>query len=69
MPSSSGSAVGRLLALGHRRCSFSSSKLPLLDLLVDQEVGVADLLDPHAAQHLPDDHLDVLVVDLTPWSR
>src|SRR5438105_3680558 len=36
----------------------------LLHLLVDEEVGVAHLLDAHAAQHLPDDGLDVLVVDL-----
>ena len=36
---------------------------PLLDLVADQEVGVAHLLDAHAAQHLADDHLDVLVVD------
>ena len=35
----------------------------LLDLLVDQEVRVADLLDAHAAQHLTHDDLDVLVVD------
>ena len=37
---------------------------PLLDLLVDQEVGVAHVGDAHPAQHLPDDGLDVLVVDL-----
>ena len=36
---------------------------PLLDLLADQELGVADLLDADAAQHLPHDDLDVLVVD------
>jgi hypothetical protein len=35
----------------------------LLDLLVDEEVRVADVLDAHAPEHLPDDHLDVLVVD------
>ena len=35
----------------------------LLDLLVDQEVRVADVLDAHAAQHLTNDDLDVLVVD------
>jgi hypothetical protein len=34
-----------------------------VDLLVDQEVGVADLLDLHRAHHLADDDLDVLVVD------
>src|SRR5919204_191921 len=36
----------------------------LLHLLVDEEVRVAHFLDAHAAQHLPDDGLDVLVVDL-----
>ena len=35
----------------------------LLDLLVDQEVGVAHVLDPDATEHLPNDDLDVLVVD------
>ena len=35
-----------------------------LDLLVDEEVGVAHVDDADAAQHLPHDHLDVLVVDL-----
>ncbi len=43
----------RVLALEH----------VLLDLLVDQEVGVTHLLDAHAAQHLAHDDLDVLVVD------
>ena len=37
---------------------------PLLDLLVDQEGGVADVGDAHPAEHLPDDGLDVLVVNL-----
>src|SRR5437867_1387242 len=36
---------------------------PLLYLVADQEVGVTHLLDAHPAQHLPDDDLDVLVVD------
>src|SRR5262249_4818324 len=36
---------------------------PLLHLIADQEFGIADVLDAHATQHLPDDHLDVLVVD------
>ena len=35
----------------------------LVDLLLEQEVGVADFLDLHPAQHLPDDGLDVLVRD------
>ena len=35
-----------------------------IDLLLEQEVGVADFLDLHPAQHLPDDDFDVLVVDV-----
>ena len=35
----------------------------LLDLLVDEEVRVADVLDANAAEHLTNDDLDVLVVD------
>jgi hypothetical protein len=35
----------------------------LLDLLVDEEVRVADVLDADAPEHLPNDDLDVLVVD------
>ncbi len=35
----------------------------LLDLLVHQEIGVTDLLDANAAEHLANDGLDVLVVD------
>mgnify|MGYP003693767193 CR=1 FL=1 len=38
-------------------------KAPLLDLIADQKFSVADLFDAHAAQHLADDHFDVLVVD------
>src|SRR5215467_11191669 len=34
-----------------------------LDLLARDEARVARILDLHAAQHLPHDHLDVLVVD------
>src|SRR5215470_9822554 len=35
----------------------------LVDQLADHELGVADLLDAHAPQHLAHDDLDVLVVD------
>src|SRR5467141_3791107 len=35
----------------------------LVDQLTDHELGVADLLDAHAPQHLAHDDLDVLVVD------
>jgi len=41
-------------------------ELAALDLVVEQETGVANLLDAHTAQHLADDHLDVLVVNLDP---
>ena len=34
-----------------------------VDLLLEQEVGVANLLDLHPAEHLADDGLDVLVRD------
>jgi hypothetical protein len=67
MPSRSGSATaGR-----PPRAMTARSLLEdvLLDLLVDEEVRVADVLDADAAQHLADDHLDVLVVDATPCSR
>ena len=62
MPRSSGSAIaGRAAALD------DPLVLPLedvlLDLLVDEEVRVADVLDADAAQHLANDDLDVLVVD------
>ena len=41
-----------------------SEQLRALDLLAGDVVGVARVLDQHAAQHLANDHLDVLVVDL-----
>ena len=62
MPSSSGSATAGLTAARDDLLVLALEHV-LLDLLVDQEVGVADLLDAHAAQHLADDRLDVLVVD------
>ena len=63
MPRMSGSNVA---------CSFfaffTRSVLPLEDGLVDelarQEVRVAGVLDAHLLQHLADDQLDVLVVDV-----
>ena len=62
MPSSSGSAMAGCAALAEHALVLLL-EAPLLDLVADQELGVADVLDAHAAQHLPDDHLDVLVVD------
>ena len=63
IPRSSGSARGRLAALAEHALVLFLEDV-LLDLLVDEEVGVAHILDPHAAEHLTDDDLDVLVVDL-----
>src|SRR6185437_5159719 len=40
------------------------AEVELVHLLVHQEFGVADVLDPHPAHHLADNHLDVLVVDV-----
>ena len=63
MPSSSGWPVaGRPPAGDHALVLFEEAEL--VDLLVDQELGVADILDLHPPHHLPDDDLDVLVVDV-----
>ena len=63
MPSSSGRPVAGRPPSSITR-SFSSSEAEPVDLLVEQELGVADVLDLHPAQHLADDHFDVLVVDV-----
>ena len=62
MPRSSGSAIAGRPPRSITRCVLALEDV-LLDLLVDEEVGVADVLDAHAAQHLTNDDLDVLVVD------
>ena len=62
MPSSIGRADGRLAARGDDALVLLLEP-EAVDLLVDQELGVADLLDLHGAHHLADDDLDVLVVD------
>ena len=62
MPRSSGSAIAGLAAALDDPLVLLLEDV-LLDLLVDQEVGVADVLDAHAAEHLANDDLDVLVVD------
>ena len=65
MPSRSGSHGGRLACPRPPSRWFASSKRDPLHVLADQEVGVADVVDhAHLAQHLADDDLDVLVVDL-----
>jgi hypothetical protein len=52
IPSSSGCAVaGRPPALNHALVLLEEPEL--VRLLVDQELGVADILDPHPPHHLP----------------
>ena len=62
MPRSSGSAMAGLAAALDDALVLPLEDV-LLDLLVDEEVRVAHVLDADAAQHLADDDLDVLVVD------
>ena len=52
-----------------RRAAFSSLEIELVDLVAPEERGVARFGDVHLAEHLADDDLDVLVVDLTPCRR
>ena len=56
-------ARGRLAAFGER-LGVVRVEFELVDLLADQEVGVAAVDDLDLLQHLTHDHLDVLVVDL-----
>ena len=51
MPSSSGSYVGGAAALG-LDLLVGLDQVPLVDVLADQVVGVARILDAHPAQHL-----------------
>ena len=63
IPSSSGCAVaGRPPSPDHPLVLLEEAEL--VHLLVDQELGVADILDLHPPHHLPRDDLDVLVVDV-----
>ena len=62
MPRRSGRALAGLPRLLHDLLVLRLED-ELVDLLVDQEVGVPDLLDLDPAEHHPDDRLDVLVVD------
>ena len=54
----------RQLACGRCHAVVGFQQLRTLHLLADDVVGVAGFDDLHAAQHLANDHLDVLVVDL-----
>ena len=63
MPSSSGRpCAGRPPARDHALVLLEEPEL--VDLLVDEELGVADVLDLHPPHHLTRDGLDVLVVDV-----
>src|SRR3954447_10016173 len=54
---------GRLAARGDDLVVDALELVPV-DVLARQQVGVALLLDAHLLEHLPDDQLDVLVVDV-----
>ena len=63
IPSSSGRPCAGRPPLGdHALVLFHEPEA--VDLLLDQELGVADILDLHPPHHLADDDLDVLVVDV-----
>ena len=63
MPSSSGRpCAGRPPRRDHALVLLEEPEL--VHLLVDEELGVADVLDLHPPHHLPRDDLDVLVVDV-----
>ena len=62
MPRSSGSATAGLAAALDDALVLALEDV-LLDLLVDEEVRVAHVLDADAPEHLANDDLDVLVVD------
>ena len=63
IPRSSGRpCAGRPPAVMHALVLFEEPEL--VGLLVDEELGVAHVLDLHPPHHLPHDDLDVLVVDV-----
>ena len=62
MPSRTGVGRGRLLAVGHQLV-VELVEVELVELLVLEHAAIARLGDLDLLQHLPDDHLDVLVVD------
>ncbi len=63
MPRITCSASAGLPALGHDALVLGPERVPI-DELAGQEEGVALGEDAHLLHHLPDDQLDVLVVDL-----
>ena len=64
MPSSTGSRFGGLAALFATISSLTCLKSMRSIWSPQRNVGVARIGDLHLAQHLADDDLDVLVVDL-----
>ena len=63
MPSSSGSALRRLAVFVDHAAVFVLVT-ETVNLFFEQELGIADVLDPHPAQHLANDHFDMLIVDV-----
>ncbi len=62
MPSSSGRPIARTATFpDHALVLFAEAEA--IDLLFEQEVRVAHFIDAHPAQHLADNHFDVLVRD------
>ena len=62
MPSSTGVPTAGFLP-SEVTASLAASRSDRVDLLADQEVGVAGVDDVDLLQHLAHDHFDVLVVD------
>ena len=62
MPISTGTTRGRGAALGDDLAVGCLVRQPV-DQITGEQVGVTRLDHRHPAQHLPDDDLDVLVVD------
>ena len=62
MPSSSGRPMAGRAAVGDHALVLLV-EAEVVDLLLEQEAGVADLLDLHPAKHLANDGFDVLVGD------
>jgi hypothetical protein len=65
IPRINGSAVAGLPPAGHHGL-IGVVETDTIDLLFDDEIGVADIDDLNAPHHLAHDHLDMLVVDAHP---
>ena len=62
MPSSTGTPCNGFLP-SPDELLVDLAELRAVDLVAREDVGIAAVGDLHLLQHLPDDHLDVLVVD------